>query len=140
MTPIVPAFKNDYEQNMTSGDESDDEDLTDADSTQSDWSDGEYHEFVAFSSSDNVSGTPRRRRKCYPTPLCAIFLFHKTLYGSFSRNTVFVGSVTFHSCSSKAFFCVSLTRLTEHLLSGHQIFQSLDNISNRTFLSRPKVT
>jgi hypothetical protein len=39
MTPLATSVSNPEEQSMSSGDESDNEDLTDTESSDSDWSD-----------------------------------------------------------------------------------------------------
>jgi hypothetical protein len=63
MTLVVPTFANDDERNMTNGDESDDEDLTDADSMQSSWSDGEFHVRLACNIFD-----PKTFQQILPAP------------------------------------------------------------------------
>jgi len=50
MTPLATSVSSSEEQSMSSGDESDDEDLTDAETSDSDWSDtGEHNTYAKWS-------------------------------------------------------------------------------------------
>jgi hypothetical protein len=84
-TPITLWPANEDNQNMSSGDESDDEDLTDADSSDSDWSDfaaGECYNTDAFVLTHLRLRVVRFWRFCQ-NPIKALLPHCKTLCDTF---------------------------------------------------------